>query len=126
VRSATRPENFLSDNSECAIRVMGRGIYRETGDKICGFFQILFESLGLQIVKKWFVATANTREPIRSRHIALVCHLVHTNALPVSRPLSPERVLACGREGREIARSRRTPATSPGDAPIPSRLVSSD
>jgi hypothetical protein len=98
---------------------MGRGIYRETGDKICGFFQFFFEFIGLQIVKKRFVATANTHEPIRSHHVALVRHLVHTNASPVSRPLSPERVLECGREGSDITRSRRAPAVSPGDAPHP-------
>jgi hypothetical protein len=76
----------------------------------CKFFQIFWTPNG----QKRLVATASTRGPIRSRHIALARALAPpVPRLPLAR-LSPGRALQRRRERGDTARSRRARAPSPG------------
>jgi hypothetical protein len=74
------------------------------------FFRIFWTPNG----QKQLVATASTRGPIRSRHVALARALAPpVPRLPLAR-LSPGRALQRGRERGDTAHSRRARAPSPG------------
>jgi hypothetical protein len=99
----------------CGMSSTRVGIYIEgLGMKFvifCNFFRIFWTPNS----QKRLVATASTRGPVRSRHVALARAL----APPVPRlalaSLSPGRALQRGRERGDTARSRRARAPSPDD-----------
>jgi hypothetical protein len=66
----------------------GRGIYRGIGDEICDFLQF-FRIFWTPNGQKRLVATANTRGPIRSRHVDQ-----SDRATSLSPALSPRQCLA--------------------------------
>jgi hypothetical protein len=103
------------DEMVCGMSSTRVGIYIEgLGMKFvifCNFFRIFWTPNS----QKRLVATASTRGPVRSRHVALARAL----APPVPRlalaSLSPGRALQRGRERGDTARSRRARAPSPDD-----------
>jgi hypothetical protein len=87
----------------CGMSSIRVGVYIEgLGMKFMNFFRIFWTPNG----QKRLVATASTRGPIRSRHVAL--------APPVPRLPLARAGAQRGRERGDTARSRRARAPSPG------------
>jgi hypothetical protein len=96
----------------------GRGIYRGIGDEICDFLQF-FRIFWTPNGQKRLVATASTRGPIRSRHVALARALAPRSRPASASPPSRPPLAQAGAPAR--ARARRYRPLSPGASAIAPR-----